>query len=189
MAKNTSVKNSGKLRNLLSKLNPNSPKKKLLLFIIVFGLLGGGYYAYRSFADTNMIIVNASQMSGGTPIYATVNNKRVMVERLLTSKVETKIAPLSGQGSRQTWRLCINARDIEGKTDYIEGTNSWGSTEVMQAGAPIPPFKIKNGWYDTGSVVGNNGFKIIGFTGKDRKPNKTIAVSQIALVRHMGACP
>jgi hypothetical protein len=46
------VKKSGKLSNFLSKLNPNTPKKKLLTFVIVFALAGGGYYAYKSFAAT-----------------------------------------------------------------------------------------------------------------------------------------
>lgn len=41
-----------KLGSFFSKLNPNSPKKKLLLFVVVFGLIAGGFYAYRSFAAT-----------------------------------------------------------------------------------------------------------------------------------------
>jgi hypothetical protein len=35
----------------LAKLNPNSPKKKLLAFAIVFAIAGGGYYAYSSYAN------------------------------------------------------------------------------------------------------------------------------------------
>jgi hypothetical protein len=35
-----------------AKLNPNSPKKKLLAFAVVFAIAGGGYYAYTSFAAT-----------------------------------------------------------------------------------------------------------------------------------------
>jgi hypothetical protein len=37
----------------LSKINPNTPIKKFFLFVIIFALLGGGYFAYKSFAATN----------------------------------------------------------------------------------------------------------------------------------------
>lgn len=43
-------KKNSKLSGFLSKLNPNSPKKKLLLFVLVFGVIAGGFYAYRSYA-------------------------------------------------------------------------------------------------------------------------------------------
>jgi hypothetical protein len=41
------------LAAFFAKLNPNSPKKKLLAFAIVFAIAGGGYYVYTSFAATN----------------------------------------------------------------------------------------------------------------------------------------
>lgn len=49
-AKTKSAPKSGKLGNFFRKLTPNSPKKKLLLFVVVFGLIAGGFYAYRTFA-------------------------------------------------------------------------------------------------------------------------------------------
>lgn len=51
-AKKSTTKSSGKFGNILRKLNPNSPKKKLLLFVLIFGVIAGGFYAYRSFAST-----------------------------------------------------------------------------------------------------------------------------------------
>lgn len=51
-AKSTPAKSGG--RTFLQKLNPNSPKKKFLLFIVVFIVIGGGVMAYRSFASTGV---------------------------------------------------------------------------------------------------------------------------------------
>ncbi len=54
------VRKQSKLGSLFSKLNPNSPKKKLMLFVLVFAVLGGGYYAYSSFAATGTHIVTVA---------------------------------------------------------------------------------------------------------------------------------
>ncbi len=43
-----SSKNQSKLKRTLSWFKPNSPAKKMLLFALVFGIAGGGYYAYNS---------------------------------------------------------------------------------------------------------------------------------------------
>lgn len=58
MAKTTkstkkSAKKPSKFGNFLSKLSPNTPKKKFLTFALVFAIAGGGYYAYSSFAATS----------------------------------------------------------------------------------------------------------------------------------------
>lgn len=45
-------KNQSKLQKLGNWLKPTSPKKGMLLFAIVFAVLGGGYMAYKSFAAT-----------------------------------------------------------------------------------------------------------------------------------------
>ncbi len=55
-----STKRQGKMRRFFNKLNPNSPAKKLVAFVLVFAVLGGGYYAYRSFASTEQGVVNGN---------------------------------------------------------------------------------------------------------------------------------
>ncbi|MDQ3158676.1 MAG: hypothetical protein M3P98_00875 [bacterium] len=47
------LKKQSKTKKILSKLDPNTGKKRLVAFIIVFALIGGGFYAYRSFASTS----------------------------------------------------------------------------------------------------------------------------------------
>jgi hypothetical protein len=46
----------------LAKINPNTPIKKFFVFVIVFALLGGGYFAYKSFAAVNGSIAFAQQL-------------------------------------------------------------------------------------------------------------------------------
>lgn len=45
-------KSNSKLGSFIDRLNLNSPKRRFLVFMLVFVLLGGGYMAYRSFAQT-----------------------------------------------------------------------------------------------------------------------------------------
>lgn len=49
---NTSKNKNSKFTKLLVQLNPFSPKRRFLTFIIVFAIIGGGYFVYRSFAAT-----------------------------------------------------------------------------------------------------------------------------------------
>ncbi len=173
-------KKQRKLGSFFNKLNPNSPAKKLLAFVLVFAVLGGGYYAYRSFANTNMVIVNASQMTGGTPIYTTVNNKQVMVERRLTSGVSFSI----NLSSNSKYKVCVNARDIHGETDvarYSHGTSGTGA---------LTNFKLKSGWVAPwGNSQFSGGSLGVGLSGKDGATNKTIAIRQVAYIKNGGACP
>ncbi len=45
-------KKQTKSSKLFSALNPTTPLKKFLMFIVVFALVGGGYYLYKSHAAT-----------------------------------------------------------------------------------------------------------------------------------------
>jgi hypothetical protein len=51
MARPKKTKQS-KFSSVIYRLKPGTPKKKLLLFVIIFALLAGGYYAYSTFAAT-----------------------------------------------------------------------------------------------------------------------------------------
>ncbi len=53
---------AGTKSNFLSKLIPRSSKAKLLVFLIVFALIGGGIMAYRSFAATGAGVYGADQI-------------------------------------------------------------------------------------------------------------------------------
>ncbi len=54
MKTKTSKQNS-KLNEFFGRLAPNTPVKKLVAFILVFAVLAGGYYAYRSFAAVSTV--------------------------------------------------------------------------------------------------------------------------------------
>ena len=53
---------AGKKQNILSFLNPNSPKKQFLMFIAIFAIIGGGVMVYRSYAAIGYGIYTADQM-------------------------------------------------------------------------------------------------------------------------------
>ena len=50
--KTTTKKQPGRLGNALKWLKPTTPAKGMLLFVIVFAIAGGSYYAYKSFANS-----------------------------------------------------------------------------------------------------------------------------------------
>lgn len=56
--KTVGKKQRSKLSQLLLRINPNTPAKKLLTFMLVFGVLGGGYFAYSSFAATSNLFTS-----------------------------------------------------------------------------------------------------------------------------------
>ncbi len=48
----SSQNQSKTLRKLVKALNPSTPLKKLLIFVLIFGIVGGGYFLYSSLAAT-----------------------------------------------------------------------------------------------------------------------------------------
>jgi hypothetical protein len=68
-------KKQSKLRTILSKLNPNSPKKKFILFIAVFAVLGGGYFAYKSFAGDQAHFWYADQIGSSGYAYKATESR------------------------------------------------------------------------------------------------------------------
>lgn len=48
-----SKKKSSKLNTLLQKINPLTPRKRFLTFIVVFAVIGGSYFVYKSMAAVN----------------------------------------------------------------------------------------------------------------------------------------
>ncbi len=45
-------KTTSPIKRILVKLNPNGPTKKLITFVVIFAVLTGGYFLYRSYAAT-----------------------------------------------------------------------------------------------------------------------------------------
>ncbi len=45
-------KKQSKFNSLLGKLDPNTKLKQLVLFVVVFGVISGGYFLYKSHAAT-----------------------------------------------------------------------------------------------------------------------------------------
>ena len=54
-----------------SKLVPRTPKSQLLVFLLAFAVIGGGYMAYRSFAATGSGVYLAHQMTGENGAWTT----------------------------------------------------------------------------------------------------------------------
>ncbi len=127
------VKKQSKLGAFFSKLNPNSPAKKLLAFVLVFAVLGGGYYAYRSFAATGDVTVSAEAFTGGARVFVESNGKRVFLEKKLTSPIVYTKTFAGG------WYICVNARDSAGVTDTmtVKFTGQYGRTVTQ---------RVKSGW-------------------------------------------
>jgi len=50
----TSKKQPSKLNSFAVKLNPDTPRKKLMSFVLVFALIGGSVYAYQTFATSKI---------------------------------------------------------------------------------------------------------------------------------------
>jgi hypothetical protein len=48
-------KKSGRINLIVSKLGNLTPRSRLILFVVVFAVIGGGYYAYHSFAATPLV--------------------------------------------------------------------------------------------------------------------------------------
>ena len=58
-----SKQKTSNLSKLASLLRPNSPKKTAVLFLLAFGIIGGGYMTMNSFAATNAsILLPANKM-------------------------------------------------------------------------------------------------------------------------------
>ncbi len=94
------VKKQSKLGAFFSRLNPNSPKKKLLLFVLVFAVLGGGYYAYSSFAASITVRYNATVFSG-RPVYGDsgLNSNTTLVNTTISGKGTVKVLRVGSSSS------------------------------------------------------------------------------------------
>lgn len=55
MAKTKTAPLKARKTSFWQKIKPTTPGKKLLAFVLVFAILGGGYFAYRSFAAIDHI--------------------------------------------------------------------------------------------------------------------------------------
>ncbi len=133
------LKKQSKLSSFFGKLNPNSPVKKLLAFVLVFAVLGGGYYAYRSFAATSVTVKNSAQLTGGTEVFATVNGKKVSYERVMAPNLAT-IRGMFPKPSKVSVKICVNVRNTDShsapvtiRSDYTNANNgnvSFADSEV-----------------------------------------------------------
>lgn len=125
---------SGKLGSFFSKLNPNSPKKKLLLFVVVFGLIAGGFYTYRSFAQKaggaeSVTRIRDLSPSGGS--YTNYNGSSKLPTWTLANQQGNFNAPIMKKGTN--W--CIWGRvlgDSHGEVYFSLINQATGKTDYTR---------------------------------------------------------
>lgn len=113
-------KKQSKLQKVLNVLNPTTPKKGLLLFAVVFAVIGGGFMAYKSFAAS--AIKPPSSLThnvGVAPIVATDGYQAQLFCNNTTSSTSYgKATPCyqvktSTEGIGRSW--------VAGKTEFRSG--------------------------------------------------------------------
>lgn len=101
-----------KKSSIFSKINWGSKKVQLLLVVLIFGVIGGGYYVYKSSAATAIESRMASTLGGGsnvTDVYS--DNKRgQVVKRLRPGQSIQWDIPGNRMSNRSRYMLCAIAR-------------------------------------------------------------------------------
>ncbi len=100
-SKQTNAKKGSKKAGFFQKLIPRTKKSQLLTFIVLFALIGGGYYAYSTYARTNLRTVQSN--SDGFSVAA--------------CKVQVGTA---------RWNVRFLARNPAGD-EYVINTGSWSN--------------------------------------------------------------
>lgn len=144
--KSTSKKKPNSAASFWTKLNPNTGKKKLLLFVLAFVLVGGGVMAYRSFATAGFGVY--------TPDKLTTNSKAVRLTEQSGSKSGGQVITLRNGGKTSiasnweptVWapfvRACANIRSSNNNEIYSTVGVSIGGNEFAP-GSYTRPVGIK----------------------------------------------
>ena len=108
-SKNKSKKTK-KPSGLFRRLNPNTPAKRALIFILVFGVIGGGYLAYKSFASTTwtMYPKNMTTFAFAEKSRDDHSNK----QPIDIVKLHPASDPTLAQGGRVTMPLYLNPAEF-----------------------------------------------------------------------------
>lgn len=133
------TKKQSKLAAVLTKLKPNTGKKKLLLFVVIFALVGGGYMAYRSFAATGAGVYTADQLEASANTFRldgsnSNGEKRGMPVVVMKPGSNVKLA---GNWQPVIWapfvRACANVVMHDGYRSNVHVQLTIGGSTVSEA--------------------------------------------------------
>lgn len=120
-ANKTKAKKSG----IFSKVNFNSPKTRFLTAVLIVGVIGGGFMAYRSFAATPYAILTGPDMAPRRGIASTTETqgskrntrvarpdrgKGLLISRTSDPSAQAKLAWGIGSKPRRYARVCASVR-------------------------------------------------------------------------------
>lgn len=120
-----------RLKQTLNWLKPTSPAKGMVLFALVFGLAGGGYYVYKSYASNTWAIFPKDMTTyafaaKGTDCHS--SNKGCVDIVRLNPAADARL----GQGGRVTMPLFLNPQEFSrprfARICVFERVEVWGST-------------------------------------------------------------
>lgn len=113
-SKKSSLATSKKKRSILSRINFSSRKTQFITVILIVGLMGAGWFTYRSFAATEIFTANRSNqrmycVAGGGCNQAVIEpaKNNIYVIRLATGgKVRATTPGVVLLGSQAKYRIC-----------------------------------------------------------------------------------
>lgn len=135
------AKKSG-IKSWNSSLSLNSKKVQLLLFVAVFGLLGGGYMVYRSFASTpcrNQVLQSGSRGECVRLFQNAVNVNQP--GRLVEDGIYGSKSTLAAQDIQRFWGLVVDGKAGPKTADalcYGLANNGKSAAYCNGASAPAP---------------------------------------------------
>lgn len=163
--------------DFFAKVKKLTTMQKLLVFIGVFSLLAGVYFAFQSSAATRTTI-KATDMSGGK-VVSTSKGK----VKSLTSRLGYKF----NVSKRSQWTTCVYARSTSGrvKLSYGHGTGSTGAGTDFYVSKN---WQWINPWAQHGDGTFNGGDLSGGIYTANNKPNKNVQVLKVAYLEGDSPC-
>ncbi|MDQ3159375.1 MAG: hypothetical protein M3P98_04565 [bacterium] len=140
------IKSKSNKKSIWSKLKPNTGIKKLVYVVVIFAVIGGGVYAYRSFAASGTRY-SAGTFAGGTPVYGTNAKGKYVKYRVINdvsdsnkNSTRRKVSLINGRHYTACWKASsTNARlyagayntsvfSVNGNGKYVQSAD--GTVEV-----------------------------------------------------------
>ena len=139
---------------LLAKLNLNNPKNRIIATVVVFAIVGGGIFVFKSFAATASWVYNRSNnnlgavdQGPGAPCRATVatdsgGKNPISVVNLACSRdgqaaiATTQGSYLSGTLIKKSYRICVTAKVAGQITATLSGQAVTGTSSTQATFTP-----------------------------------------------------
>ena len=172
-------KKQSKLSSLWSKVKPNTPAKKLLAFVLVFGVIAGGYFAYQSFASSRLYI-NASYLCCGRIVTDNSSSNKRGVNTLKTGV--NSIVTIKSEKQGVLWakqvRACVTARR--------DGTSAVPEKAIIKHKIDVYPYTLSTSeaWYTGNSNYKSDCTNWVSISNPYAKHNISLATGKNALLVH-----